>query len=261
MSESYPAALGPDRTMRRRDARAFWRAFGWALAAVALLAWIKALEILLDKPLDGLGVVPGTFSGLIGVLTAPLVHGSVSHLLANSFPLLLLGTLARYAYPRALNRALPLIWIVSGIGTWLIGRPPVHVGASGIAHGLMFFLFFMGLLRRDRLAIVTALVVFFLYGGMLLSVLPREQHVSFEYHAAGAIAGVLAAILFFRTDPMPARKRYSWEDEEVEAEGDDEYELPRPKDVPVLWVRPEPADATSRVVRLAPRNNGRPTIH
>jgi len=84
--------------------------------------------------------------------------------------------------------------------------------------------------------------------------------VSFEYHAAGAIAGVLAAILFFRTDPMPARKRYSWEDEEAEPEGDDEYELPRPKDVPVLWVRPEPA-ATPRVTRLVPRNGGGPTIH
>ena len=31
--------------------------------------------------------------GLIGVLTAPLVHGSVEHLISNSFPLLVLGTL------------------------------------------------------------------------------------------------------------------------------------------------------------------------
>jgi hypothetical protein len=30
-----------------------------------------------DKPLDGLGIVPGSWYGLIGVLTAPLVHGSM----------------------------------------------------------------------------------------------------------------------------------------------------------------------------------------
>ena len=156
MSESYPAALGPDRAMRRRDARAFWRAAAWAFAAVALLAWIKALEFLFDKPLDGLGIVPGTAMGLIGVLTAPLVHGSVEHLISNSFPLLVLGTLARYAYPRALNRALPLIWILSGIGTWLIGRPPAHVGASGITEGLLFFVFMLGVLRRDRRSIAIA---------------------------------------------------------------------------------------------------------
>jgi len=232
--------------MRRRDARAFWRAFGWALAAVALLAWIKALEILLEKPLDGLGVVPGTFSGLIGVLTAPLVHGSVSHLLANSFPLLLLGTLARYAYPRALNRALPLIWIVSGIGTWLIGRPPVHVGASGIAHGLLFFVFMLGVLRRDRRSIAIALAAYPMYGGLLIGLLPHEPGVSWEYHLCGAIAGAIAALLWFRLDAAAPRPKYSWDYEEEAATAEaeiaqlraEEFEPPSPDDVPRLWEGP-----------------------
>ena len=54
---------------------------------------------------------------------------------------------------------------------------------------------------------------------------------------AGAIAGALSAILFFRRDPLPPRKRYSWEDEEDEAEplSDDELEPPSPQRVPVLW--------------------------
>jgi membrane associated rhomboid family serine protease len=233
------------------------------LGAFALLAgvWIAwALADALGWSIGDLGIFPRHPSGLIGILTAPLAHASFDHLMSNTLPLALLATLTLYCYPLGARRAIPFIWLLSGLGVWVFARPEVHVGASGIAHGLMFFLFFMGLFRRDRLAIVTALVVFFLYGGMLLSVLPREPHVSFEYHAAGAIAGVLAAILFFRTDPMPPRKRYSWEDEDAEPEGDDEYELPRPKDVPVLWVRPEP-EATARVIRLAPRDGGRPTIH
>ena len=49
-----------------------------------------------------------------------------------------------------------------------------HVGISGIVHGLMFFLFVMGVFRRDRLGVAISLPVFFLYGGMVLTVLPRD---------------------------------------------------------------------------------------
>jgi hypothetical protein len=106
----------------------------------------------------------------------------------------------------------------------------------------------MGLLRRDRLAIVTALVVFFLYGGMLLSVLPREPGVSWQAHLGGALAGLLAAWLFRRSDPLPPRKRYSWEIEEelaaqaaATADADrEQFEPASPRDVPVLWRRPQP---------------------
>src|SRR4051794_27781952 len=236
------------------------------LGAAALLGgvWIAWFATyLLGWSLDDLGIVPRHPAGLIGILTAPLAHASFEHLMSNTLPLGLLATLTLYCYPLGARRAIPLIWLLSGLGVWLFARSSVHVGASGIANGLMLFLFLMGLLRRDRLAVVTALVVFFLYGGMLLGVLPREAHVSFEYHLAGAISGVLAALLFFRTDAMPARKRYSWEDEEIEAARDDELELPRPAAVPVIWRRPARDAAGPRVIRFVPRDDqaARPRIH
>lgn len=236
-----------------------------ALGAAALLAgmWIGwAAALMLGWSLDDLGIVPRTPGGLIGILTAPLAHASFEHLMSNTLPLGLLATLTLYCYPLGARRAIPLIWLLSGLGVWLFARPTVHVGASGIAHGLMFFLFVMGLLRRDRLAIVTALVVFFLYGGMLLTVLPRDPHISFEYHLAGAIAGVFAALLLFRRDAAPPRKRYSWEDEEEEADGADELEPPRPDDVPVLWHRPQNGANGDRVIRFVPRDeNPQQRIH
>lgn len=238
------------------------------LGAAALLAgvWIAwAAALLFGWSLDDLGIAPRTAHGLIGILTAPLAHASFAHLMSNTLPLALLATLTLYCYPLGARWAIPIVWILSGIGVWLFARDSVHVGASGIAHGLMFFLFVMGLLRRDRLAVVTALVVFFLYGGMLLSVLPREPHISFEYHLAGAVAGVLAACLLFRRDPAPPRKRYSWEDEEDRAEaGDGELELPRPGHVPVLWHRPEAGDAAGpRVIRFVRRDGppAGPSVH
>ncbi|HEY6986310.1 MAG TPA: rhomboid family intramembrane serine protease [Rhodanobacteraceae bacterium] len=224
-----------------------------ALLAGVWIAWTAAW--LLGWSIDDLGIRPRTIGGLIGILTAPFAHASFAHLMSNTLPLALLATLTLYCYPLGARRAIPLIWILSGIGVWLFARPSIHVGASGIAHGLMFYLFVTGLLRRDRLSIVTALVVFFLYGGMLLSVLPQESHVSFEYHLAGAIAGVLSALLFFRTDPAPPRKRYSWEDEEDDEDAsDDELEPPRPKDVPVLWRRASSETREPRVIRFVRRD-------
>lgn len=93
------------------------------------------------------------------------------------------------------------------------------------------------------------MIAFLLYGGMVLSVLPREPGVSWQAHMGGAIAGFVAALLLRRLDPALPRKRYSWEDEEEAAEAAsqdrDELEPPKPHDVPVLWQRP---DAPNRVV-------------
>ena len=253
---SVPALPEPNATAVAHDRkRVRYAALGAAaLLAGVWIAWIAAS--VLGWSLDDLGITPRVPRGLVGILTAPLAHASFEHLMSNTLPLGLLATLTLYCYPLGARRAIPLIWILSGLGVWLFARANTHVGASGIAHGLMFFLFVMGLLRRDRLAIVTALVVFFLYGGMLLTVLPRDPHVSFEYHLAGAIAGVLSAFLLHRVDPAPPRRRYSWEDEADEPEPDGERELPRPADVPVLWHRPEGGSERGRVIRF-PRDGSR----
>ena len=229
-----------------RDRAAFRRGLLISALFVTLLYWLKAWEIWRGEPLQGLAIHPRALGGLIGVLTSPFVHGSLAHLVANSLPLLVLGTIAFWAYPRTTPRAVALIWLASGIGTWLVGRDSGHIGASGVAHGLMFLLFTLGVLRRDRPAIAAGLVAFFLYGGMMLTVLPRQPDVSWEAHLFGALGGLAAAVLWRRRDPEPPRKKYSWELEEelaaTQAALDKEqYELPRPEHVPVLWQRPAPA--------------------
>ena len=230
--ELTAAAVARDRTRVR------YALIGAAGLVIGIwLAWLGAW--LLGWDMDDLGIRPRELHGLIGILSAPFVHASFEHLMSNTLPLGLLAALTLYAYPRATRWALPVIWLASGLGVWLWGRSSVHVGISGVTVGLMTFLFLIGLLRRDRLGVAIALLVFFLYGGMLMSVLPREQQVSFEYHFFGGLAGVIAAILLRGFDPLPPRKRYSWEDEEQEAAADgDELEPPRPDAVPALWDGP-----------------------
>ncbi|MFL6592066.1 MAG: rhomboid family intramembrane serine protease [Luteimonas sp.] len=229
----------PDTPMQRAaDRRRLQRALTASLAFVLVLCVAFAAQQGFDW--SNLAIAPHAWPGLIGVLTAPLLHGSPEHLAANAGSLLLLGTLAGAVYPRATLRAVPLLWLGSGLGAWLFGEVGTrHLGASGLTHGLMFLVFTLGLLRRDRPAIAAAMIAFFLYGGMLLTVLPQEQGVSWQAHLGGAIAGVVAALWFRAADPSHPRRRYSWETEDTPLQdGDaDGLEPARPDQVPVLWQR------------------------
>lgn len=235
-----PAPLDP-RAQRAVDRKRWMGAFNLSLAGVLLLLVVYSLQDSID--LRNWMVQPWSAIGLLGLIGAPLLHGSFDHLAANAISLLMLGTLAGGMYPRAAARALPLIWLGSGLGAWLLGEPGSHhLGASGITHGLMFLVFLLGLLRRDRPAIAAAMIAFFLYGGMLLTVFPRELGVSWQAHLGGAVGGVLAALLWRRLDPQPPRRKYSWELEEEQAAAEalaDSLEPPSPSEVPVLWHRPD----------------------
>ena len=232
-----PEPVADSPRQRAADRRRLQRALTASLAFVLLLTVAFAAQQAFDW--RALAIAPHRWSGLLGVLTAPLLHGSPAHLGANAVSLLLLGTLAGTVYPRATLRALPLVWIGSGLGAWLLGEPGTwHLGASGLTHGLMFLMLTLGLLRRDRPAIAAAMIAFFLYGGMLLTVLPHEPGVSWQAHLGGAVAGILAAWWLRASDPLPPRRRYSWElEDEAAAARDDGLEPPRPAEVPVLWQR------------------------
>ena len=198
-----------------------------AAALFIIVIWaVKLLETAFGWNLVPLGVFPRNADGLTGILTAPLIHGSWQHLMSNTRPLLVLGSILVFGYPSSRWWTLLIIWLLSGTGVWLLGRESYHVGASGITHGMFFYLLVGGLLRRDRRSTALLMIAFFMYSGMLLSIFPREPGVSFEYHLFGAIAGLLCAIAFRSWDPKPARKFYSWERQAAGAENLPEEEDP-----------------------------------
>ena len=191
-----------------------------AAAFIALLWVIEILDRLLNLNLYQLGVYPREPLGLLGILYGPLIHGSWNHLLSNSFALLILGTALVYGYPRSTLPVFLSIYLFSGILTWLFARQSWHFGASGLTHGMMFFIFTIGILRGDRLSVALAMIVFFVYGGMVWSIFPQEPGISYEGHFFGAIIGVLAAFLFRDRDPSIPAKEYPWENEDLEDENE-----------------------------------------
>jgi len=205
----------PDYTSSERARANFRLAFKIALGFVALLWLIDILNWALDLELQRFGVRPRQFAGLPGILLAPLLHGGPVHLVANSLPLLVLGTGMLYLYPNSALKVIPAVYLGPGVAVWLLAEGSVHVGSSGLVYGLATYIFVAGVIRRDRRAIAASLLVSFLYGTLVWGVLPIRPGVSWETHLAAALIGLALAIALRHLD-IPPRKRYSWEGEEGE---------------------------------------------
>lgn len=190
--------------------RNFKLALKLSLAFIGLLWSILIIDAAFGLHLGRLGLRPGSTAGLVGVFTAPLLHGGFQHLLSNTIPLLISMTATLYLYPKSALRVIPLTWLGSGLLAWFIGRPTIHIGASGLIYGLLAYVFVSGILRNDMRSVSVSLMVGFLYGSMVWGVLPIRPNMSWEMHLTGAIFGVLLAIIYRKWDRTPV-VRYDWE--------------------------------------------------
>jgi membrane associated rhomboid family serine protease len=217
----------PDYTGSPGQRAGFRLALRLSLAFAALLWAIELLNVALGLDAAPFGVTPRTLAGLAGILFAPLVHGGFEHLLANTLPVVILGTAMLHLYPRSTPVVLPAVWLGPGIAVWLLARGGTHLGASGLVYGLCAYVFFAGVIRRDRRALAAAMVVAFLYGASVWGVLPIQRGHSWETHLAAAVIGTLLAVVLRGRD-VPPKVRYDWEgeDEAIDLEAYDEAPTP-----------------------------------
>ncbi len=172
------------------------------------------------------GLYPRKISGLQGILFAPLIHGGIKHIVANSLPLFALSSLLFYFYRNLSFKVLIICYLTTGMLVWIIGRPSYHVGVSGIIYGLAGFLFTSGILRKHLGLMAISFLVAFQYGSMIWGIFPIEDHVSWESHFSGLLTGV--GLAWFYRNQGPRGSRLFWQgsgyegEEEEASEGPDE---------------------------------------
>jgi len=172
---------------------------------------VYLITLALNLDLSRMGILPRDMIGILGIISGPIVHANFSHLLSNTMPLLILGWTIFFFYSKVSYKSFIVIYVLTGLFVWLFARQVYHIGASGIVYGFVSFLFFSGIFRRDNKSIAIALIVTFLYGGIVWGVFPGQKGISWESHLFGGIAGIIAAFIFRKIDPQ---KKYDWEDEE-----------------------------------------------
>ncbi len=194
-------------------------------------------------------IIPLLPEGLLGVITSPLLHGNLDHIIGNSIPIAILMFLLYQFYPLVANKVFVIGWLATGLLLWLL--PPVDIltgeymytctiGASGIVYVLAFFLFFSGVFRWNVKLLTISLVVVLYYGSLIWGMFPEElfynlqapSKISWQAHLAGAIVGSIIAFAFKNVGEK--KKKYIWEFPNYYSERDDklwqEYKENHPED-------------------------------
>lgn len=184
---------------------------GYPLLFVMMMWIVFWIEMRFGWNFNFLGILPQKAEGLPGIVLGPFIHSSLKHLFNNSVPMLVLSTALFYFYRRIRWKVLFYGLLITGIITWLIGRPAMHIGASGVVYMLAAFLSFKGILSKQYQLTALAFVVVFLYGSLLWYVFPIDPEISWEGHLSGFGVGVLFAVLF-KENPIENIK-YEWEKE------------------------------------------------
>lgn len=203
----------PRFTQSRKARSSFRLAVRISLVFIGVLWTVFIIDEAFALRLGRFGLRPGSVPGLIGIVTAPLLHANFQHILSNTLPMFIALTATLYLYPNSALRVIPAVWLGSGLLAWFFARPSLHIGASGVIYGLLAFVFVSGILRRDMRSISVSLLVGFLYGSMVWGVLPSRPNMSWEMHLTGAVVGVLMAFVYMRWDRVPI-VRYDWEDDD-----------------------------------------------
>lgn len=169
------------------------------IASIVGIVWcVGLLNHLAGYSLGQFGILPREISGLVGIVFWVVLHGDMTHLLVNTTPLIFLGYFVALRGPRLFFKITLTVWLLAGITVWLVGRPAIHIGASGLVFGYFGFILAVALYEKSVSDLAVASVVLFYYGGMFFGLLPVEQFVSFESHLAGMAAGILSARLYGR---------------------------------------------------------------
>ncbi|WP_299525074.1 rhomboid family intramembrane serine protease [uncultured Lutibacter sp.] len=174
---------------------------------------IYFIEIKFGFNFNKYGIYPKSLIGLRGILFSPFIHGDTSHLINNSIPLFVMLGCLYYFYQNIANKILLIGLLLTGILTWILGRPSYHIGASGIVYLLVSFIFFSGIFRKHFRLIALSLAVVFLYGSMVWYIFPMEERISWEGHLSGFLVGFTFAFLFRKEGPQPENFTFSKNEE------------------------------------------------
>lgn len=184
-----------------------------------LLIWaVYTIEVKYHFNFTTYGVRPERLNGLRGILFSPFIHADLSHLWSNTLPSLVLITGLTYFYRNISWKVLLVGVILTGLMTWIIGRPSYHIGASGLIYMLASFLFFKGIFTKHFRMLALSFIVAFFYGSMVWYVLPIKTGISWEGHLSGGVVGLLLAVV--TKNKLPEKRKFKWEDPNYVVEDD-----------------------------------------
>ncbi len=181
--------------MNKKEIWEFVLKIRYPILLVIVLGLLELIDSFSGSYLHQWGNYPRAIDGLIGILTSHFIHSTWGHLASNALPILVLTSILVIFYPRVAGQAFFSIMLGTGVMVWLFARPSYHIGASGMVYGLISFIFWLGIFKKNPKSIVISLIVLILYSGSVEGLFPSEEGVSWESHLFGALVGMTVAFV------------------------------------------------------------------
>jgi membrane associated rhomboid family serine protease len=206
---SRPAKRGQNRRAAEIDVDEAGKAFFLMVGLIALI-WVLQVANWADHyGLDlSYGILPRSIGRLGDIFIAPFLHFSWDHIEGNSGPLFVFGLLAAYRGVVKFLGATLIIAITSGMAVWLFqGSNELTVGASGLIFGYFGYVLTRGILERNLIDALAAVVIGLSYAYILTAAIPGAHQVSWIGHLGGLIGGIASGWIFRTRRRVPRRGR------------------------------------------------------
>jgi membrane associated rhomboid family serine protease len=197
-AHGQPAAGGDRRRAAEIDVDEARKAFFLMVGFIALI-WILQIANWADHyHLDAsYGIAPRSLGHLGDIFTAPFLHFSWDHIEGNSGPLFVFGLLAAYRGVVKFLGVTLVVAITSGLAVWLFqGSTELTVGASGLIFGYFGYVLTRGIIERNLIDALAAVVIGLSYAYILTVAIPGAHGVSWIGHLGGLIGGIASGWIF-----------------------------------------------------------------
>jgi len=155
-----PVKSGPRRRAAEIDVDEARKAFFLMVGFIALI-WILQLFNWADHYRfdQSYGILPRSIGHLGDIFTAPFLHFSWDHIEGNSGPLFVFGLLAAYRGVVKFLGVTLIVAVTSGLAVWLFQGNGLTVGASGLIFGYFGYVLARGLIDRNVIDALAAVVM------------------------------------------------------------------------------------------------------
>ena len=169
----------------------------------AILAGMYILRImdaffLKNKMVNEFGIHPRRIKFILGVVFAHWLHINRKHLIGNTLPFLILGSMVAIGNIAAFWVVTGVAMLVAGLGTWIFGAKGNHAGASGLMTGYFGFIMLNGF-RTDNLGpMLWALGVTAVNFGIFRTSFGYYEGLSRAFFFFGLMGGLLSVFVWER---------------------------------------------------------------
>jgi membrane associated rhomboid family serine protease len=129
-----------------------------------------------------------------GIVFFPLLHQNFSHLSGNLAFLIPCALLIYKLEPRTYLRVFSYIYLSHGLLLWFLGREGFHLGASGFALGLGFYILSSALISMNLQLFFGAFILFLIHFSVFTNFMVSGEGIGDDAHICGVVSGFLVAI-------------------------------------------------------------------